>query len=202
MPPTLTVAGDGLIVTDATGAGVTVIVADPLLPSLVALIIAGPPAATPATMPLAAFTVATVVLFELQVIERPVSTLLLASFVVAVSCWPAPPATRVSEAGLTVTVATGTSVTVMAAVPFFPSDEAVIVAVPTDTAVTSPLASTDAAALSDAQVTVRPVSTAPAASLVTAVSCCVFATTTLDDDGLTVTVATGTAVTVIAEVPV
>jgi hypothetical protein len=75
-------------------------------------------------------------------------------------------------AGDTVTVATGTSVTVMAVVPDLPSLVAVIVAVPTPAAVTSPFASTlAAAALSEDHVIVRPVSVAPVESLVTAVSC-------------------------------
>jgi hypothetical protein len=106
-----------------------------------------------------------------------------------------------AEAGLTVTVATGTGVTVTTDVPVFPSLVAVIVAVPGDTAVTRPFASTVAAGLSEDHVTVRPVSVTPFASVVTAVSCLVFATTTVADDGLTVTVATGVAITEIADVP-
>ena len=187
--------------TVATGAGVTVIDAIPVLPSLVAVIVTGPPGACPVTRPVPALTTATDVLLELHVIVRPVSTLLLASLVVATSCWVAP-ATTLAEAGLTVTLATGTAVTVMAEVAVFPSLVAVIVALPIDTAVTSPFAFTVAAALSDAQVTRRLVSVAPAASLVTATSCSVLATTTLAEDGLTATEATGTGDTVIADVPV
>src|SRR3954470_21227102 len=82
---------------------VRVLVAD--LPSLVAVIVAGP-AATPVTRPVA-FTVATAVLELDQVTMRPVSGLPAASFVAAASCWVAP-LTTVAVAGVTVTVATGT----------------------------------------------------------------------------------------------
>jgi hypothetical protein len=201
VPPTITVAGEGLTVTVATGTGVTVRDAVPVFPSLVAEIVTGPPGATPVTTPVLGLTVATAPLLELHVIERPVSVLLPASLVVATNCCVAPTCT-VAEPGVTVTVATGTSVTVIAEVPVLPSLDAVIVAVPADTAVTSPLASTVAAALSDDQDRARPVSTAPEASRVTPFNCCVFPTTTLADDGLTVTVATGAVVTVIADVPV
>jgi hypothetical protein len=71
--------------------------------SLVAVITADP-AATPVTKPVLE-TVAAAVLFELQVIVRPVSTLLLASRVVAVSCVVCP--TIMELAPLTVTDATG-----------------------------------------------------------------------------------------------
>jgi hypothetical protein len=74
-------------------------------------------------------------------------------------------------AGVTVTLAMGTSATVMTEFPDLPSLVAVIVAVPTPAAVTSPFASTVAAALSDDHVTVRPVRVAPVESLVTALSC-------------------------------
>src|SRR6266480_3066989 len=68
-------------------------------------------------------------------------------------------------AGLTVTEATGTLVTVMADVPLCPSLVAVIVAEPAATLVTSPLAETVAtAALLVAQVTVRPLRAVPFAS--------------------------------------
>jgi hypothetical protein len=200
IPPTGSVAEDGLTVTDETGIGVTVMDAVPLLPSLVAVIVTGPPAETAVTMPVLASTLATAALLELHVTERPVSTLSLASFAVAVSCCVAP-ATILAEGGLTVTLETGTNVTLTTDVPIFPSLVAEIVAVPVETAVTSPFASTVAAELSDVQVKVRPVRAAPLASLATAVSCCVFPITTLAEAGLTVTVATETAVTVIEELP-
>src|SRR3989441_307156 len=66
------------------------------------------------------------------------------------------------------------AVTVIAAVPLWPSLVAVIVAVPPATPVASPLPLTVAAAvLLLAHVTVRPVSVFPAASLVTAATCAV-----------------------------
>jgi hypothetical protein len=79
----------------------------------------------------------------------------------------------------------------------------VIVAVPTATAVTNPPDETvvTPAALV-AQVTTRPLSTLPAESFVTAVSCCVAATSMPADDGVTVTVFTGTRVTVMVAVAV
>jgi hypothetical protein len=70
-------------VTDATGTSVAVIVAVPVLPSLVAVIVAEP-APVAATKP-PEVTVATVVLELDQVTVRPVRTLLLASRVTAES---------------------------------------------------------------------------------------------------------------------
>jgi hypothetical protein len=61
--------------------------------------------------------------------------------------------------------------TVIELVPVFPSLVAVIVTGPALTPVTSPLASTVAAALSDDHVIVRPVRTLLAASRKVAVSC-------------------------------
>src|SRR5207249_3776744 len=87
---------------------------------------------------------------------RPVSVLPFASLRVAVSCTPWPAGTD-AVAGLTVTDATGTLVTVSAAVPLFPSLVAVSVAAPTATPVACPAPFTVATAglLLD-QVTVRP----------------------------------------------
>src|SRR5213083_1526523 len=88
----------------------------------------------------------------------------------------------------------GGAVTVIAAVPLFPSLVAVIVAVPTTSPVTSPVALAAATAwVLDAQVTEWPVSTLPLASLSVAVSCTVAPTDTLAAAWLTVTVATGAA---------
>jgi hypothetical protein len=103
--PSFTVADAGVTVTDATGMWTTVMEDVPLCPSLVAVIVADP-AATPLTKPLA-LTVAAELLLLDQVMDRPVSTLPLASFSVAVSCCVAPSFT-VADAGLSVTVATGT----------------------------------------------------------------------------------------------
>src|SRR5690349_16052961 len=133
---------------------VTVTLALPLLPSLVAVIVADP-AATPLTSPLPV-TVATAVLPLAHVTTRPESALPLASFGVAVSCWVCPGG-RLTVAGLTVTDATGTVVTVIAAVPLLPSLVAVIVVAPGATPVTRPLPFTVATALLPLdQLMVRP----------------------------------------------
>src|SRR5947209_15778722 len=96
----------------AAFASVTVTVAEPLSPSLVAVIVADP-AALAVTSPLP-FTVATAVLLLAHVTTRPVSGAPLASRGVAVSC-PVCPTGRLRLAGVTLTVATGTVVTVTAA---------------------------------------------------------------------------------------
>src|SRR5437870_4164245 len=70
---------------------VTLIVAVPFLPSLVAMIVAVP-AATPATRPLP-LTVATAALLDVHVTLRPVSVFPAESVVTAVSCTVAPPGT-------------------------------------------------------------------------------------------------------------
>src|SRR5438309_1797030 len=140
-------------------------------------------------------------LLDAHVTTRPVSAAPLASFGVAVSCAVCPPC-RLAVAGLTVTDATGTLATVIAAVPLFPSLVAVTVAAPAATPVTNPLPLTVAAAgLLDAHVTTRPVSAAPLASFGVAVSCAVCPPCRLAVAGLTVTDATATLDTVIAAVP-
>src|SRR2546422_2630569 len=107
-----------------------------------------------------------------------------------------------ADAGVIVTDATGTGVTVMADAPLFPSLVAVIVAVPAVFPVTSPLALTVATvALLLAQLTVRPDSRLPLASLGVAVSCTVWPTCTDAVAGFTVTEATGTVLTVIVAEP-
>jgi len=120
VPPTTTLAVAGLTATDATGTFATVIAAAPLCPSLVAVIVAEP-AATAVTSPLP-LTVASKG-FELdQLIARPVSTPPAESFVVAES-WTVWPTCALADAGLTITDATGTGVTVTTAVsepPGFP----------------------------------------------------------------------------------
>ena len=167
------VAVDGATVTVATGGGVTVTLAVPLFPSLVAVIVAEP-AATPVTTPLDD-TVAIPVLELDYVTARPVSTLLFASYAVAVSCTVCPTVT-LGVAGETLTDATGasTAVTVAEAVPLFPSLVAVIVAEPAATPVTTPLEDTVAMPVLELDhVTARPVSTLLLASRVVAVSCAV-----------------------------
>src|SRR5207249_12161214 len=86
----------------------------------------------------------------------------------------------------------------MADVPLSPSDVAVIVAAPASFAVTSPLELTVAAAvLLDVQVTTRPDSGFPAASLGAVVGCPVLPSSTREDAGVAATVGTGTWVMVI-----
>src|SRR6266480_6741694 len=170
--------------------GVVTVTADvPVLPSDVAVMVAEP-AVTPLTSPLP-FTVATAVLLLDQVTTRPDNGLPFASLGVAVSCTVNPTATLAGD-GVTVTEATGASVTVTSDVPLCPSLVAVIVAVPAPTPVTSPLPFTRATAvlLLD-QVTTRPLSGFPLASFGVAVSCTVAPCCTLAGDGLTVTDATG-----------
>src|SRR5437763_566458 len=183
------VAVAGVIVTEATGTGVTVIVEGPLFPSLVAVIVAVP-AALPVTSPLA-LTVATAVLLLPQLTGRPDNGLPLASFGVAVSCTVWPTGTD-AVLGLTVTDATGTVLTVIAAVPLFPSLVAVSVAAPTATPVACPAPFTVATAglLLD-QVTVRPPSGLPNASRVIAAYCAVCPTPIVAVAGVTLTDATG-----------
>src|SRR2546425_2162596 len=146
----------------------------PLCPSDVAVIVVEP-AATPVTRPLP-FTVAAAMLELVHVTVRPVSVLPLASFTVAVSCtvWPAD---TEADGGVTVTDATGTVATVIAAVPLFPSLVAVSVAAPTATPVACPVPFTVATAglLLD-HVTVRPPSGLPKASRVIAKYCAVCPT--------------------------
>src|SRR2546428_1084470 len=90
----------------------------------------------------------------------------------------------------------------MADVPLCPSLVAVIVAEPAATPVTNPFAETvAAAALLVAQVTTRPLRAVPFASFGVAVNWVVAPTVTPTAVGLTVTEATATLVTVIADVP-
>src|SRR6266550_1296117 len=180
---------------------VTVTVAVPVFPSLVAVIV-GAPAARPVTSPVP-LTVASARLPLAQVIVRPVNTLPAESFVVAASC-AVLPTKRLAAAGVTVTNATGTAVVVTVAVPLCPSLVAVNVAVPAATAVTRPLADTVATpGTLLAHVTTRPISAEPFASSGVAVSWTVCPTGTLAEAGFTATDATGaeTAVTVTMAVP-
>jgi hypothetical protein len=185
------VAEAGLTLTDATGTGVTVNAAAPFFPSLVAVIVTEP-TASPLTRPLP-FTPASAVLPLDHVTARPESALPLASLGIAVSCAVCPTAT-LGEGGLTLTDATGAGagVTVNAAAPFFPSLVAVIVADPAAMPVTAPLPLTVASAeLLLTQVTTRPESGVPFASLGVAVSWIGSPTLTLADAGVTLTDATG-----------
>jgi hypothetical protein len=194
-----TVVGAGLTMTEATGTRVTVTVELPAFPSLVAVIVAVP-AATPLTSPLL-LTVAMPVLPLAHVTVRPVSAVPAESFGVAVSCTVCP-TVRLAVAGATATAATGTAVTVIAAVLLLPSLVAVMVAEPAATPVTRPLGFTRTSVVSRlAQVTFRPAKVAPAESFGVAVSCRVCPTRMLAVAGETATEATGTGVTVTAALP-
>src|SRR2546427_517574 len=107
--PTSTSAVAGLITTEATGTFATVTDADALFPSLVAVIVAVP-AATPVARPFDD-TVATDGFKLDHVIPRPVSTVPVESFAVAVSC-TVPPTRMFAALGATTTEATGTLDTV------------------------------------------------------------------------------------------
>ena len=119
-------AGEGVTATGGgAGAAGTVTVADPVTPSLVAVIVALPPA-TAVTDP-EADTVAIAGVLEDQVTSRSFSAPPRASRNAAVSCAFFPMAS-VSVAGVTATLATGTALTVTAAEALCDSICAVIVA--------------------------------------------------------------------------
>src|SRR2546429_3754263 len=161
----------------------------PLWPSFVAVIGAEPPT-FPVTSPVPV-SVATGVLLLAQATERPVRMVPLASRRVALSCTVWPTGT-LADAGLTVTDATGTPLTVMLAVPLWPSLVAVMVTAPATTPVTSPLLFTVAIVLSlDDQLIARPVKGLPLASRGVAVRCTGFPLATVPQAGVTVTAATG-----------
>jgi hypothetical protein len=104
--------------------------------------------------------------------------------------------------GVTVTLPTGIFVTVIVDVPLFPSLVAVIVADPSATPVTRPVAFTVATVGSlEPHVTTRPVNTPPAESFVTAVNCVVPVMRMTALGGATATVLTGTSDTVMVLVP-
>src|SRR5712691_3871522 len=191
----------GLTSTDATGTAFTVTAELPLFPSLVAVMVTGPPAALPVTRPFAS-TVARVALLVPHVTVRPVSALPAASFGVAVSCSVVPTTTLAGD-GVTSTEATGAGVTVRLDVPLLPSLVAVMTTgPPTLLPATRPFASTVARVASLVpHVTVRPVSVLPFASFSVAVSCSVMPTATLAGDGVTFTESTGAGLTVTADVP-
>jgi hypothetical protein len=198
--PCMMVAFAGATVTVPTGTGTIVTDAVPDFPSLVAVIVTGPPIATPVTTP-AFDTVAIDVLLEAHVTTRPVRTVPLMSAVVAVSV-PVCPTMIELAGGATVTVATGGGVTVTTDVPDFPSLVAVIVVVPAATPVTTPLADTVAAAvLLDVHTTTRFVTTVPLTSFTVATSVVVWPATTLAVAGATVTLPTAVCVAVTVELP-
>lgn len=123
------------------------------------------------------------------------STLPIASVSEAVSdtVWPA---MIPGAAGATLIAATGASATVTVLVPVALPLVAVIVVLPGVTPVTTPLDDTVAAApLLELHVTARPTSTFPFASRTPAASVVVCATNTVVVEGVTVTLAAGTALT-------
>src|SRR5207244_5044925 len=112
----------GATVTDATGTFETVMLADALWPSLVAVMLAEPvPAAVTRPAPL---TVATDPLSDDRVMVRPVRTLHPDSVRVAWS-WTVPPTTSVADEGARLTVATGASVIITVALSDTPPGLAV-----------------------------------------------------------------------------
>jgi hypothetical protein len=182
------------------GVSVTVTVAVPERPSLVAVIVADP-GATAVTSPVAD-TVATAVPELDHVTARPSRGTPLADCGVAVSC-AVPPSVIDSVAGVTATLATGTGATATVAVPERPSLVAVIVADPGATAVTSPVLDTVATVVPELDhVTVRPSRAAPLADCGVAVSCAIPPTKICAVAGVTTTLATGTGVTVTGAVAV
>jgi hypothetical protein len=123
--PANTFAVAGLTVTVATGAGAGTVIEDvPVCVSLVAVIVAVP-APTAVTRPLPD-TVATALLSDAQVTVRPVRRVPPASRVVAVNCWVLP-TTTLAVAGLTVTLATGATLTGLSE---FPSQSSIVTVLP------------------------------------------------------------------------
>jgi hypothetical protein len=175
--------------TDATGTGagaVAEIVELPVLPSLEAVIWAVP-ALTALTRPLELTDAMPAFALD-QATTRPVSTLLFASRVTAESCTVAP-TWRLDVAGDTETNATGTgagALTLSAEDADFPWLEPLIIALPTPTALTPPVASTVATFRSElSHVTVTPVIGFPLESWAVAVARAVCPTRRAD--GLTET---------------
>src|SRR5205823_2171597 len=157
------------------------------------------PAVTPATRPLP-LTLATLGVPLADGTIRPVSVPPAESFGVAVSCTVCP-TVRLVVAGEIATEATGTVVTVSAAVLLLPSLVAVIVAEPAVTPATRPLPLMVATlGLPLVHVTIRPVSVPPAESFGVAVSCTVCPTRMVAVAGEIASEATGTIVTVIVAV--
>ena len=132
-----------------------------------------------------------------QTIVRPVSATPAESRSVAANDAVAP-AASVNEFGVNVTLATGAgsgAVTVTVPVPVIPPLVARIVAVPTETPVTTPLPVTVATPTAvDDQLIVRPTSTVPARSRTTAVKACVAPMLTDGLVGATVTLATAACI--------
>jgi hypothetical protein len=189
----LAVAGDTETEATGTGAGAfTVIAAEAVCPSLAA-VMDTLPAATAVTSP-ELETLAMELLAEFQPMTRPVSTLPLASRVVADSC-TVPPICRVELAGATDTDATGIgagALTLKGEELVFPSLVAVIIVLPAPTAAIAPVGCTVATLTFElCQATARPESRFPLESCSVAVACAVCPTSIAGGLTATDTVATG-----------
>jgi hypothetical protein len=193
--------GISVAITVASGTGVTAIVAVPLFPSLVPVMIAVPDA-TAVTRPVDD-TVAFAGLLEDQVTVRPWRTLLPASLISAES-WRVPPSKRSAVGGVTFTLATGIGVTVITALAIRPSLAAAIVAVPEAIPVTRPEVEFTVATpvLSELHVTTRSVSRPPLASRRVAFACVVSEVSIELAASATLTEVTGAGVTVKVASPV
>lgn len=172
-----------------------------VLPSLAAVIVVEP-IALAVINPVDA-TLATDDALDDQETVRPERTFPEASFSVMPNapCCPSTNCPAVGESVIDDTAARAAT-TVMDAVPDFPSAVAVMIAVPGETAVTTPELDTPATALLlDDHVTLRSASTAPSASLLTAVACAVCATVRDPVERVTTTEATGIGRMPIAMLP-
>ena len=139
-------------------------------------------------------TVATAALLVLQPIVLPDRVAPFALRSCAETC-VVPPGLRVVWGADSVTVATGTVVTVRLALPDRPSLVAVMVAEPGATAVTSPELETVATADDDVDhSTTRPVSAVPLASRTAAVACVVAPACSDEEGRVTLTDATAAGV--------
>lgn len=127
-----------------SGVAVTFSVVVPLTPLEVAVIVAVPAAAAVATLP---DIVATVVFDDVQVAVADTSCVVPSlSFAVAVNAWVCPTAIH-GLAGVTVMLVMNGGTTLTLAVPDTPFFDAVIVAVPSATALSTPLVPTVATAV-------------------------------------------------------
>src|SRR5437867_2126544 len=187
--PTLIDAVAGVSVRDATGTRMTVRADVSLFPPPDAIMDAEPalwPVATPELL-----TVATAVAVELHVTGRPVRMPPAESRRVAVNACVVP--TKIDAvAGVTVWDATGTGMTVRAAVSLVPPLDAMMDAEPALTPVATPeLLTVATAGAVELHVTVRPVRVPPAESRRVAVKACVAPTLNDAVAGVSVTEATG-----------
>jgi hypothetical protein len=186
--PTVSDDWGAVTVTVATGTGVTVSVAEALLPSLDAVIVVVPTANVVIAPSL--LTAATLGDVDDQVIARPVSVAPRSSRSTALAVVVAPSVSD-GSASVIATVATSAGATAIGALPLFPSLVAVIVADPAATADTTPALFTEAmAGADDDQSTARPVSTAPTPDRSSAVAVAVEPTVICAGDIVTVTVDT------------